>query len=323
MEKKKGSIFTVLLMILTFVILVRGLFVGTIYVIEDFLKEGEISTPDFIGMPIVDALKVVPRYRLRLNVEGEKYDDHMGKNIIISQEPPPGSSVKKGRTIGIIISKGKKDIVSPDITGLTQRKAEGMILGNNFSLGKKSYAYSEKVKKGNVIAQTPGAGLELREGQFIQMLISKGKREEYIIVPDFSGENYVSVKNKIISLGLNFKDIEYDYDESKNPGEVISHTPIPGKKVLKGTPVILKVNKTTDKLRDNQSDRKEVNFEYSIPDGILEKELRVVLIDDMGIKEVHRNSYQPGTKVSFKMYVVGKGKALIYIDNLKIDEREY
>ena len=323
MDKKKTSIFTILLMILTFVILVRGLFVGTIYVIEDFLKEGEISCPDFVGMPIVEALKVAPRYRLRLNVEGERFDDHMGKNIIISQDPPRGSSVKKGRTIGIIISKGKKDIVSPDITGLTLRKAEGLILGNNFSLGKKTYAYSSKVKKGNVIAQNPGAGLELREGQFIHMLVSKGKREEYIIVPDFSGENYVNVKNKIISLGLNFRDIEYDYDETKNPGEVIAHTPAPGKKVLKGTPVVLKVNKTSDKLRTQDTDRKEIDFEYVIPDGILEKELRVVLIDDMGIKEVHRNSYEPGAKVSFKLYVVGKGKALIYIDNLKIDEREY
>jgi|GEM_PF-5588893 len=323
MDKKRTDIFTVLLMILTFIILVRGLFVGTVYVIEDFLKEGEISCPDFVGMPIVEALKVAPKYRLGLNVEGERYDEHMGKNIIISQDPPGGSLVKKGRTIGIIISKGKKDIVSPDVTGLTQRKAEALILGNNFSLGKKTYAYSSKVKKGNVIAQNPGAGLELREGQFMHMLISKGKREEYIIIPDFSGENYVNVKNKIISLGLNFRDIEYDYDETKNPGEVIAQTPAPGKKVLKGTSVVLKVNKTSDKLRTQDTDRKEIDFEYVIPDGILEKELRVVLIDDMGIKEVHRNSYEPGAKVSFKLYVVGKGKALIYIDNLKIDEREY
>lgn len=83
------------------------------------------------------------------------------------------------------------------------------------------------------------------------------------------------------------------------------------------------MNKFAGNRNTNSQNRKTVDLKFQVPDGIIEKEMKVILIDDMGIREVHRKKYEPGSDVSLKLTGRGKMKALIYIDNLKVDEAEF
>ncbi|MGM0606790.1 MAG: PASTA domain-containing protein [Candidatus Muiribacteriota bacterium] len=320
-KKKDGSIFTAILYIITFVVLVRGMFVGTIYVIEDFFNEGQVRVPDFVGMSLNDAMELAPRYKLRLEVKGEAHDEHLEKNYIIKQDPISNFSVKKGRTIEFIISKGKKESITPNLRGISVREAERVILQNNFSIGRKSYVYSDE-PEGVIVSQQPLAGINYREGQFISMLVSKGDKTEYVILPEFIGGNYNNVKDTIRMMGLEVGNIKYDFADEKEPGEIIDQQPASGTRLEKGAEINLRVNRNRTTSRQ-ETKRKTVNFEYEIPDGRGEKELKVILIDDLGIREVHRSTYSPEARASFTLHGSGRMKALIYIDNLKVDEREY
>ena len=128
MNKKDGSVFTAIIYVLTFVVLVRGLFLGTIYIVEDFFNEGQVNVPDFVGTSLNDAMKIAQKFKLRIEVKGEAFDEHMEKNYVIRQEPAGNFSVKKGRTIELIVSKGKKQSITPNLRGLALREAERVIL---------------------------------------------------------------------------------------------------------------------------------------------------------------------------------------------------
>ncbi|MFW5782429.1 MAG: PASTA domain-containing protein, partial [Candidatus Muiribacteriaceae bacterium] len=186
----------------------------------------------------------------------------------------------------------------------------------------KSYVYSE-AKKNTVISQNPAAGMEAREGEFLNLMVSKGERKEYVILPDFTGGNYVRVKDVILMLGLNIGTLKYEYEEDKEANEILVQDPVVGTRMEKGSEVNLKVNRFRNSNRRKVDKRKKIDFEYTLPDGIVEKELKVILIDDMGIREVHRKKYEPGSRTEFRIFGTGNMKALIYIDNLKVDEKEF
>jgi serine/threonine-protein kinase len=322
-NKKGKSFFNIILLVFTFLVLLRALFVGTVLFIENYFNEGKVVVPDFVGMNIVEATKLASRYKLILKVIGEDYDEYMEKNVVIKQNPPANITVKKGRVIGIILSKGKKKSVAPNVEGLEVKEAESVILNNRFSLGKKTYVYDDKVKKNYVVAQDPEPGANVREGTFINLLISKGKRKEYVILPDFTRGQYKKVKDIILSLGLNIGKITYDVDTKGKKGEILSQTPPPGTKILKGENVDLVVNKAGFFNRVEVGKRKRIDFSFRVPDGILPKEVKVILIDDLGIREVYRKKREPGSLVKFKLKGVGRMKALIYVDNIKVGEKEY
>ena len=319
---RKGKIFNFILIVFTFIVLIRGLFLGTIYMIEDYFNKGEVPVPDFIGMSVNDAFKNAEKSKLKLVIKGEVFDDFIEKDRVTRQDPYANARVKKGRIIDVFLSKGKKQSITPNTINLKLSEAENLILSNNFSLGKKTYIYSP-IEKDRIISQNPSSGNDSREGTFINLLISQGPAKEFVVLPDFTGGNYVKVKDVLLMLGLNVGTVKYDYDESREAGEILLQDPVPGKRIEKGSDVNLKVNKFAGTRKTFTNTKKNIDFVYQIPDGIIEKELKVILIDDMGIREVHRKKYEPGSDISFKITGRGKMKALIYIDNLKVDEAEF
>jgi len=53
---------------------------------------------------------------LSINMTEEEYHDTIPKGYIISQDPPPGTEVKKGDTVNVIISKGKEELPPKPVT---------------------------------------------------------------------------------------------------------------------------------------------------------------------------------------------------------------
>lgn len=66
--------------------------------------------------------------------------------------------------------------VVPHVTGKTLRKAQRRIRKAHCSVGTVIKAFSNKVRKGRVIAQKPRAGVERHRGSAVRLKVSKGKR---------------------------------------------------------------------------------------------------------------------------------------------------
>ncbi|WP_297212518.1 MULTISPECIES: PASTA domain-containing protein [Thermodesulfovibrio] len=138
-----------------------------------FVSSGKTETPDLMGKDIVQANQILKERGLYIRIDGEEYSE-MQSGTICRQDPPPQTKVKKGREVGVIVSKGLKFSVLPDVTGMQLDEAEKLLTSKGIPVEKIIYVSSKHEEK-TVIAQRP----EPQEGgKSVRLIVSSGKKEE-------------------------------------------------------------------------------------------------------------------------------------------------
>ena len=56
------------------------------------------------------------RYGITIDIAGEKYHDSVAEGLVISQDPKPGTELKKGDKVSVILSKGKEPLPPKTVT---------------------------------------------------------------------------------------------------------------------------------------------------------------------------------------------------------------
>ncbi len=104
------------------------------------------------------------------------FDDNIVEGNVISTEPVKGTSVKKGDTIILIMSKGpeKTNVVVPDVRDFSKADAIAKLKENNLVEGSITEDYSDTYAKGKVMGQSKSGGSEVTRGTAIDLVISLG-----------------------------------------------------------------------------------------------------------------------------------------------------
>ena len=109
------------------VALLLGIFFGVVG-ISGYLSlrliiksEDTVMVPDLVGKDVVYSLDILTDLGLNTKVSGFEFSTDVPKNHVAYQEPGPCSEVKKDRDVRIIISKGPKTLMVPNIVGLDIR----------------------------------------------------------------------------------------------------------------------------------------------------------------------------------------------------------
>ena len=77
-------------------------------------SEEAVIVPELVGKDVVYALETLTDLELNTKVKGSEYNNDLPKHHVIYQDPEPGTEIKKGRDVRIIISKGSKSIIMPN-----------------------------------------------------------------------------------------------------------------------------------------------------------------------------------------------------------------
>ena len=110
-------------------------------------SEDTVIVPDLSEKDLVYALKILSDLGLNTKVKGFEYSAAVPKNHIIFQDPDPGSEIKKDRDVRVIISKGAKTILMPNLEGLSIQQARIIIEENDLCFGMLSTTYHSIIKK--------------------------------------------------------------------------------------------------------------------------------------------------------------------------------
>lgn len=129
----------------------------------------------------------------------------------------------------LVFALGRKDDVDvPNIANLSESQAKDSILASGLKIGKITRKNSATVKKGYLISSSPSAGSTVKNGDKINLIVSKGPK--MATVPDVSGYRYSSARRKLEKLGFSVEKTEtYSSDVAKN--NVISQDVDPGQRV--------------------------------------------------------------------------------------------
>jgi serine/threonine-protein kinase len=242
-------------------------------------SEDTVVVPDLSGKNIVYVLELLTDLGLNTKVKGSEYSADVPENNVLFQEPEPGAEIKKGRDVRIIISKGAKSILMPNLKGLFVRQARIILEENNLRSGKISSTYSNTIKKDEIIAQIPSPGTMITRGEYVNLLVSMGIKPRAYKMPDLIGLSLNSAITMIESIDLVLGEITTHFYENKPLNTIVGQELLSGYRVTQGNAVNLVINrKPVKRGRKYLKESREGGlFRYRLKDGFLKRHIRVRL----------------------------------------------
>ncbi|MEO6956475.1 MAG: PASTA domain-containing protein [Antricoccus sp.] len=112
-----------------------------------------------------------------------KYDDTNPKGTISSFNPPPGTAMKPGSSLTVIVSLGKAPIPMPDVTSQSPEAASAALTQAGFVPSVSgTQEFSDTVPAGAVSRTDPPVGTQTQPGSTVSIIVSKG--QDLVVVPD-------------------------------------------------------------------------------------------------------------------------------------------
>jgi len=203
-----------------------------------FLEKVEV--PDVRTTALDQGRLILENRSLSLLVESEIEDLIVPGGVIIRQSPLPGSLVKRGTPVSVIISKGKKGVSIPDLSSVPLEEARQRLAEMGLKVGSVTEQSSDSIAKGSVISTFPSPNTIVKEGTIIDLVLSVGRGE--VLVPNVLGRRLGQAKEILERASLRVGGIDYVCDVEKLFDIILSQNPRPGEKVPKLTAVNLTIN---------------------------------------------------------------------------------
>jgi serine/threonine-protein kinase len=196
---------------------------------------------DYASQPVAEVRAVLQRYGYTVHEEGE-YSETIEADIVISQDPGAGASLKEGRTVTLAVSLGPPPVPVPTgLVGKTIDQASSALASASLKLGTIIDGYDESVAKGIVLSLGEGTPAELPKGSPVNLVVSAGPKPRTI--PDgLVGQPVEAVATQLTALGLVVARNDA-YSDTVAEGTVVSVTPPAGGTVAKGGTVTVSASK--------------------------------------------------------------------------------
>lgn len=281
-------------------------------------RGGDVKVPSLEGVELRAALELASRDQLGLRVKGTGYDLGTPPGHVISQDPPPGTRVKTNRIVYVVVSQGTPSVFTPNLAGLTLRRAELQLVQSGLTLGKVAHSYDEATSAGTIITQSSPPGLFVPRSSSVNLLLSDGPKPAVYVLPDMTGLPMETVLDRIRDWNMRSGRIMEIVDDTVPPGTVEALTPPPGSAVVEGQSIHLTVTKMPGPPEPSQV----VLYHYTAPFGLIDRTLTLVLKTGEEERTVWEDTVGPGTSVSVPVVVSFPGLLRAYVDGELVEEME-
>jgi beta-lactam-binding protein with PASTA domain len=275
--------------------------VASAYLTLTFIIKSEdtVIVPDLVGKDVVSALELLTDLQLNTKVSGSEYSQEFPKNHVTFQEPEAGSEIKKDRDVRIVISKGPKNILMPNLVTLSEQQARMIIEENGLSRGQLSHTFNGTAEKDHVMAQVPQAGAMVTRGADVDILVSLGPQPVKYIMPDLDGLALDQAVFMIEKANLSVGEIRSRFDTQKPHNAILSQDPGAGYGVIANSPVQLVVNRPTDNAEADHRHRPLYGslFQFRIKNGYIKKNVQVELEQAEETTEIFDDYIKPGDEI--------------------------
>lgn len=277
----------------------------------------EKPVPDLTNKNIDTALDLLANANLAMRKAGEEYQPDIPAGSVIRQLPPAGILVREGKVVRVWVSQGKESVEVPNVISMPLRDAEFTLRQANLEIGKTDTAYSVEVEKGNIISQNPAPLSLVVKGEKIDLVVSNGAPNSgTILVPDFRHKKFAEASNWASNNNIEISVTE-DPSSFFPSGTILSQRPQADAEL-----------RTGDTLEITISSNKEVMGEklhrihYELPQGKNDNRVRIILIDNLGEKEILNEFKQAGSKIDLNIPYGGEATVRIYVDGILVRQKE-
>lgn len=187
-----------------------------------------VEVPDWIGHGREEAIAQAQNLGLVFEVGELRHDPGVAVDRIVQQEPAPGTQVRHGRTIRVVVSLGGETLTVPSIVGQPARQAELELRRSGLTPGWEARIHDAAIPTSQVIDEAPAPGTLSVSGDRVHRLISDGPRTPRFVMPDLAGQTLHDAQQWITLCGFRSRAVRHVPAEGKRPGTIVGQLPLSG-----------------------------------------------------------------------------------------------
>lgn len=277
----------------------------------------EVQVPDITKKPVTAALNALAANNLALKQAGVEFAQDVPSGSVLRQLPAAGSTVREGRIIRVWISQGDEMAFVPNVVGSDLRAAQLAVRQAGLLVNKVENAYSLTHEKGLIVSQSLKADSMVEKGQGIDLVISNGQPpSSVVLVPNFKNKKLADA-----TLWASAQNIDLIIKEDPSSvfpnGTIAAQNPEGDSQMTPGSNLEVTVSR-----RQVEGEEKVYHLHYEMPQGKNASRVRILLIDELGEREMMNDMQQPGSKIDVEIPYSGKATVRISVDGVLVRERE-
>ncbi len=205
------------------------------------LRASEVPIPDLRGRTVNEASITLADIGLALRVdETRRLDPEVPADRIVLQEPAPGVTARRQRTVRAWVSAGQRANSIPRLDGQTQRNAELRLAQDGLALTEVAEIRSGEYPEDAVVAQEP-PGNSRAAG--VALLVNRGERSSGYVMPDLIGVNGDRAAELLRSRGFRVAVVSEQPYPGVPAGIVLRQSPQGGFQIAAGEAISLEVSR--------------------------------------------------------------------------------
>ncbi len=213
--------------------------VGSTVTINVSSGPGEAPVPIVQGLPVDEAVDKL-REAGFTSEQRQEFSDTVKNGRVIDSQPAQGTSVRRGSTVTLVVSKGKEKVAVPAVTGKQRDQAEQLIrdAGLEPSVTERE---DDKEDPGTVLEQDPEAGSKAPKGSTVKLVVAKAPPD--VPVPDVVDQPEDDAVRALEDAGFKVRKIDEPADTPDQDGIVTGQDPEADSEQPKGTKITITVGR--------------------------------------------------------------------------------
>jgi len=208
------------------------------------IKARDVVVPPLDGKTITEASAILLANGLNLKVEeARRPDAKVAAGKILSQDPQPGASTRRERSVKVWVSAGPRAATVPALVGESERTAQLRAAQDGMQLASFAEIRSGDYSAGTVVAQTPAPKQQTPSGARLALLINRGERGVTYVMPDLIGVNGDRAADLLRSRGFRVSVVGDHPYPGVPAGIVLRQSPQGGFQIAPSDPISLEVSR--------------------------------------------------------------------------------
>jgi beta-lactam-binding protein with PASTA domain len=282
------------------------------------VKGGKVLMPDLRGINRQAAQHRLDTLGLNLVVREERFSPE-AYGAVLEQDIEPGATIKRGRSVELILSKGTKIVAVPSLKGMASLRQAALLLEQNGLEPGIQDQVHDALPKDTVLAQAPEPGTDVARGSTVSLLASLGPAPKAWVMPDLTKLDAAAARNLARAMGLILRKVTEKNLPAAAPGAVLAQSLSAGARVEEQSELNLVVASGVASVETARL----VNIQYEVPDDVYaERRVLVTVIDSLGQRAVYNAMAKPADSIKVEARVHGKASYRVKLAGEDVEEKE-
>jgi len=284
----------------------------------------EVAVPKVTEKDLVEGLLILQKKSLRAVIDPRYFSDRE-KNTIVEQDPRPGSVVREGKDIKIIVSKGPIISIVEDYTGKTTTFVQNRLQeifsfqGKTIRIGNITSVASDE-PPGTIVGQFPPPNTPITNVDTIDLVVSKGSEIQAFYLEDYTDADISDVMQMLALRGVLVHVVPEEVIDPSQNGLIIAQEPPEGTIVKRNETVTFYVGYLPSEKEKDQLYARVLNFD--VPEDFETIQIRILVQDRIGEREIYNEENMGGDSISIPFKSYSDTTAYIYIDGSVYEVRK-